>query len=332
MNESISKRIFLSHKGADKAMVIEFKEALESVGYEPWIDKDDMPPGTEIERGLREGMDKSCGVVFFITSAFEDAGFLRGEIDRALLQKREKGDRFAIVTLLFDKEAAQVPGPLRDFVWAEPKTQLEALRAIVQALPVLPGKADWKDGAGTPPQDSQDKTVSIPSEAAEILRAAVTDGYLFFNDREYGSHGSLAAGDRNLIPEDNHRVVAKWKDALDQLCSLGLVKKKGMQGMHELTEAGYKAAEELASHSQESSPEDSLSPKAKELLEKAKNADGYISVRVATAFQGSTTTVTVGNEALHGNEWDDARRELERRGLIKFVDNPRDNTRRYEIV
>ena len=46
MINSDSRKIFLSHKGSDKATVTDFKETLEVLGYEPWLDEDAMPAGT----------------------------------------------------------------------------------------------------------------------------------------------------------------------------------------------------------------------------------------------------------------------------------------------
>ncbi len=73
---SDAKKVFLSHKGVDKQMVINFKQTLAALGYDPWIDEDAMPAGTTLERGLLKGMQDSCGVVFFITLSFKDEGFL----------------------------------------------------------------------------------------------------------------------------------------------------------------------------------------------------------------------------------------------------------------
>ena len=68
MAVSDAKKVFLSHKGVDKGKVTEFKNTLALLGYDPWLDEDAMPAGTPLERGLLQGMQDSCGVVFFITS------------------------------------------------------------------------------------------------------------------------------------------------------------------------------------------------------------------------------------------------------------------------
>lgn len=148
MTISDAKKVFLSHKGIDKKRVIDFKKTLESLGYDPWLDEDAMPAGTPLERGILQGMKDSCGVVFFITPFFKDAGFLETEVDYAVREKREKGDKFAIITLQFsdpDGNIGEIPELLETYVWKKPKTPLEALREIVRALPVAPVNIDWRD-------------------------------------------------------------------------------------------------------------------------------------------------------------------------------------------
>ena len=41
------KMIFLSHKGADKTLVRSFKDTLQLLGFEPWLDEDAMVAGDQ---------------------------------------------------------------------------------------------------------------------------------------------------------------------------------------------------------------------------------------------------------------------------------------------
>ncbi len=86
-------KIFLSHKGVDKPEVREYKVILEVLGFEPWLDEDDMPPGTKLGRGLLKGFQESCAAVFFITPNFTDEKFLATEIDYAIDEERNRGAR-----------------------------------------------------------------------------------------------------------------------------------------------------------------------------------------------------------------------------------------------
>jgi hypothetical protein len=142
-------RVFLSHKGADKPMVERFFATLSLLGFDPWLDKEDMPGGTELHRGILQGFKDSCAVVFFITPKFKDEAYLRNEINYAVQEKTEKGDRFSIITLMFKDENGKegvVPDLLRSYVWKHPADELEALREIIRGLPIEVGPIAWKDG------------------------------------------------------------------------------------------------------------------------------------------------------------------------------------------
>ena len=138
-------KIFLSHKGADKPRVREFKKTLEQLGFDPWLDEDAMRAGTELERGILKGFSESCAAVFFITANFKDENFLASEVNYALSEKRKKGDKFAIITIVFDAASrSNVPDLLHQYVWKEPVSDLEAFREIVAALPVQVGDVRWR--------------------------------------------------------------------------------------------------------------------------------------------------------------------------------------------
>ena len=181
MTVNDSRKVFLSHKGVDKDDVVDFKKTLELLGYDPWLDEDAMPAGTPLERGLLQGMQDSCGVVFFITPSFKDEGYLETEINYAIQEKRKKGDKFAIVALQFvdtNGNMGEIPQLLKTYVWKNPKTPLEALREIIRALPVVPGIVDWRAGiAGviTVPRIKSTST-QLSDEAKAILKAAVSGG------------------------------------------------------------------------------------------------------------------------------------------------------------
>ena len=250
MTISDAKRVFLSHKGANKKLVNDFKGTLELIGYKPWLDEDDMPAGTRVERGLQQGMKDSCGVVFFITPEFRDEGFLATEIDYAMMEKRRKGNKFAIVTLQFvgdDGSDPPIPELLQPFIWKTPKTDLEALREIVRALPVVPGAVDWTDdisGVTTLPKTITTYT-ELSVEAKHILREAVKGKRGIMYIRTMGGE-SLQVNGQNLIPNSDARTVAMWVAGLEDLQRLRYIKSTGSRGeIFEVTREGYLAADEL---------------------------------------------------------------------------------------
>ena len=116
------KNIFLSHKSPDKSLVREVAATLRSIGLTPWLDEDQMKAGAHLERALRQGFHDSCAAAFFVTPRFVDDGYLASEIDYALAEKRAKGDRFSIITLLLpgdDGTFGEVPDLLRTYVWKQ---------------------------------------------------------------------------------------------------------------------------------------------------------------------------------------------------------------------
>lgn len=139
-------KLFLSHKGADKSLVREYKKTLEELGFAPWLDEDAMTAGVELERGILRGFEESCAAIFFVTPNYKDENYLATEIDYAIAEKRKKGDKFAIVTLVFSSNGTKgaVPSLLHRYVWKEPQNDLEAIREIVRAVPVRLGDVYWK--------------------------------------------------------------------------------------------------------------------------------------------------------------------------------------------
>ncbi len=94
-------------------------------------------------------MKESCAAVFFITKEYKDENYLATEIDYAIRQKREKGDKFSIITLVFKEsndEQINVPELLKSYVWKEPSSHLVGFQEIIKALPIEIKNISWKDG------------------------------------------------------------------------------------------------------------------------------------------------------------------------------------------
>jgi hypothetical protein len=132
-------RIFLSHKGSDKPRVRRFKAVLEQLGFDPWLDEDAMVAGEEVNRAILKGMKDSCAAVFFVTESFKDETWIGDEVDYAKDRKREDGDRFSIITLVMGDHEANIPDLLRKYVYKKPETDLDALREMLRALPIVVG-------------------------------------------------------------------------------------------------------------------------------------------------------------------------------------------------
>ena len=136
-------KIFLSHKSVDKPLVYRYYHALKEVGFDPWLDESNMAAGANLERELLRGFEESCAAVFFITENFKDEKYLATEVDYAVIQKRKKDKKFAIITLRYTN-AAPVPGLLTPYIYKDVANDLEGFRELVRALPLELGPVRWK--------------------------------------------------------------------------------------------------------------------------------------------------------------------------------------------
>lgn len=137
-------KIFLSHKWADNDRVRRFHRVLKQLGFEPWLDEEDMLAGTNLQRGLLKGFEESCACVFFITENFKDEAYLATEIDYAIRQEIQRGaEQFKIVTIVFGERVC-VPDLLASrIVYKSCEHDLDALYEIIRGLPVKVGPVSW---------------------------------------------------------------------------------------------------------------------------------------------------------------------------------------------
>lgn len=248
---SDAKKVFLSHKGIDKNnLVNDFKDTLRILGYDPWIDEDAMPAGTSLERGLLQGMEDSCGVVFFLTPSFKDEGYLATEVEYAIQQKRKKGNKFAIIALQFvdeNGETGAIPELLKQYVWKKPKTTLAALREILRALPIECASPDWRDELDDVIKTTKTKstTTELSNEAKALLIAAASgDGRI--SHFKYMSGEEIQAGKQQMIPSKDTRTISLWVGGLEDLLRRRYIKDRGHKGeLFTLTREGFEAADEL---------------------------------------------------------------------------------------
>lgn len=136
-------KIFLSHKSVDKPLVYRYYNGLKALGFDPWLDEPNMPAGANLERELLRGFEESCAAVFFITENFKDEKYLATEVDYAVLEKRKKDKKFAIITLRYTN-ASPVPGLLTPYVYTNVANDLDGFQALVRALPIELGPVRWK--------------------------------------------------------------------------------------------------------------------------------------------------------------------------------------------
>lgn len=242
-------KVFLSHKGCDKPLVRRFKEVLGQIGFQPWLDEDSMQPGVELERGILKGFKESCAAVFFITPSFVDEQYLATEVNYALQQKREKGDRFAIVMLRLpdaDGKRGEITELLRIYVWAEPENELDALRQILRALPLQPSSITWK---GPTPDESPSlpaKNRKLSEEAKRLLLAAVENRHGTILSTTTSSGFQIKTHGKRMVPSQDAKTVATWRAVLKELLSANAIEEHGTNGeVFALTRHGHDMVEQI---------------------------------------------------------------------------------------
>lgn len=145
--QSQQRRLFLSHKGASKALVNRYCQALREIGLDPWLLREDARAGDAPPRELVAGMQSSCAAVFLITPEASDEKHLAQEIDLAMAERVARKGRFQIISLSLpnrDGARGKVPPILQSQVYKEPDSELEAFREILRAVPLEVGRATWR--------------------------------------------------------------------------------------------------------------------------------------------------------------------------------------------
>lgn len=98
MNDSRT-RVFLCHASEDKPVVIEIYHRLKTDGFSPWLDVEDILPGQDWDREIRNAL-KSASVVliFFSTISVSKRGYVQREFKIALdiLEELPEGEIFII--------------------------------------------------------------------------------------------------------------------------------------------------------------------------------------------------------------------------------------------
>ena len=122
------------------------------------------------------------------------------------------------------------------------------MREIVRALPIAPGKADWRKGivgVATEPK-TKSPALELSVEAKKLLKeAAAGDGTIMYI--RYMGGEVIETNGKAMIPNANPRTIARWKGGLEDLQRRGYIKDPGHKGeVFEVTREGYEAADELS--------------------------------------------------------------------------------------
>lgn len=112
-------RIFLCHSSKDKEEVRDLYNKLNSSGFRPWLDENELLPGQDWESEIRKAVRASHVVIVCLsTSSITKEGYVQKEIRLALDAADEKppGTIFLIPARIND---CQVPDRLRGLQWVD---------------------------------------------------------------------------------------------------------------------------------------------------------------------------------------------------------------------
>lgn len=101
--------------------------------------------------------------------------------------------------------------------------------------------------ASTPLKPTGDSIAALSDEAKTLLKEAALDpsGLVLFE--RYGTSVDLHTNDKSLFTDKtDHRTLAAWESALEELVKDGLLVAEGDRGeVFEITRKGYEAAERI---------------------------------------------------------------------------------------
>lgn len=141
----------------------------------------------------------------------------------------------------------EIPALLKSYVWKQPKSELEALREIVRALPLSVGIADWREGIGDVVGMPKIKSTvaELSRKAKAILLAAAKDEVRIMHLKSIGRE-SIQVGGVSLIPDKNARTVALWIGGLEDLQRRHYIAGVGHKGeVFQVTREGFEVADAL---------------------------------------------------------------------------------------
>jgi hypothetical protein len=155
-------RIFLCHASEDKAQVRVVYHQLKDLGFEPWLDKEDLLPGQDWTREIPRALKNADFIlIFFSRTSVAKRGYVQREMKLALdtWQELPKG---TIHTIPVRIDACDVPESFRRYQWVD-LFNPNGLDRIVRAI-----RAELSKRPGTEPEPSGSRQQNTYDEQ-EIL-------------------------------------------------------------------------------------------------------------------------------------------------------------------
>jgi formylglycine-generating enzyme required for sulfatase activity len=119
-------KIFLSYASEDRALVEPIYLALRAQGHKVFFDRADLPPGEEYDSRIRQAIERSQLLIFFLSPAFLDAGsYTLTELHIAQKTWEHPAGKLLPVVLR-PIELDQVPPYLKSVTFLEPEGNVTA--------------------------------------------------------------------------------------------------------------------------------------------------------------------------------------------------------------
>jgi len=162
-------RVFLCHSSGDKTAVRSLYRKLETEGFDPWLDEEDLIPGEEWQKVIPKAVRRSDVVLVCLSAqSIMKSGYVQKEISYALdvAEEQPEGTIFIIPLRL---ELCEVPDRLSRWHWVDLYSEdgYEKLtRALRRRLETLK-----EDSAPTPEEQPESKTVPAVIESDDEPQA-----------------------------------------------------------------------------------------------------------------------------------------------------------------
>jgi hypothetical protein len=166
--------VFLSHHGADKALVEALAERLEDeAGLKPFLDKWRLVPGDPWQEGIEQALNDSAACAVFLGPS--GLGPWHNQEMRAALDKRIRSRLFRVVPVLLPgaepTDPRTLPSLLSNLSWVDFRTGLddeEAFHRLVAGIKgIAPGRRTHSPAPALAPSGSLRPKTALASGRAE---------------------------------------------------------------------------------------------------------------------------------------------------------------------
>ncbi len=119
------RKVFLSYRSTDRAVVEEFAERLRRDGVDAWYDHWEIAPGDDILAMMDQGIDSYAVGLIFVSHAWSEGAWVQDEYTSLVLRKVEDG--IQLVPVLLEDVGDRLPARLRKLA-RRPVADYEAIR------------------------------------------------------------------------------------------------------------------------------------------------------------------------------------------------------------